>query len=173
VVEPESKPSQASVPEVFSVPRRFDLATVLVAMLAYAVLFAVLHAPGVPRGVIGFVGLFFAVVAVGQAVAIRWQSPRLASMLAATLFWLVVGGVALGTRGGGCEACGVGMMAAVVGPITGYLGGALVGGVFLVSHYLRESKWLGRQSADSTLGEPASPWSDDLEPTDHSAPSAR
>ena len=169
----QSKSSQASVPEVFSVPRRFDLATVLVAMLAYAVLFAVLHAPGVPRGVIGFVGLFFAVVAVGQAVAIRWQSPRLASMIAATLFWLVLGGVALGRGGGGCEVCGVGMMAGVVGPITGYLGGALVGGVFLVSHYLRESKWLGRQGVHPTPGEPASPWSDDLESADESGPEVR
>jgi hypothetical protein len=153
------QPPCDAAPEVFAVSRRFDLATVLVAMLAYACLFSVLRFAGAPPVVIGFVGAFFAVVAVGQAIAIRWQSPRAASIIAGTLYWWALAAVlAFAVAGGACEFCGLSIAAFVLGPATGYLGGALVGGVFLLSHYLRESQLLGRRNHPAAHEE-ESPWS--------------
>lgn len=140
------------------------MATVLVAMLGYALLFTGLRllseVAHFPPAAIGVVGIFFAFVAVGQAVAIPWNSPRTASAVAGVVFWSASAVIAvLSGSEGPCDACAMLVTAAVFGPLTGYLAGALVGGVFLVSHHLREADVFrrvgGREEADA-----ASPWRD-------------
>ena len=153
-----SSPEPVLIPDIFSVSRRFDIATVLVAMFGYAVLFAGLRLiPDFPPAAMGLIGAFFAVIAVGQAVAIRWNSPRAASIVAGAVFWLAVYFIASATYLDGCAACGLLMAALIFGPITGYLAGTLVGGVFLISHHLREANLL-RRRAPQTESNVDSPW---------------
>ena len=153
-------PPPNPTPDVFSVSRRFDLATILVAMLAYALLFAGMRLLRAWPSVIGVVGLFFTVVAAGQAVAIRWNNPRAASVVAGTLFWIafaIVVAVAYGF-GSSCEIAAALVILIMLGPILGYLAGALVGSVFLISHYLRETQTF-RRHAPAKEEEADSPWS--------------
>jgi hypothetical protein len=147
-------------PDVFSVSRRFDMATILVAMVGYAILFGLLRQiPNFPPWAIGAFGLFFAVVAIGQGVAIRWNNPRAASVIAGTVYWIVLALViaAMDTFRNPCELLALIVSALFVGPITGYLAGTLVGGVFLISHYLRESNGL-RRRAPAEEDKFDSPW---------------
>lgn len=158
---PDSSPKL--IPDVFSVSRRFDMATILVAMVGYSILFGGLRLilqiiPDLSSWAIGTFGMFFAVVAIGQAVAIRWNNPRAASVIAGTIFWLVVV-IVTGVldRPPSYWLCGLLFTSLVIGPIAGYLAGTLVGGVFLISHYLRESNGLRRRVPAE--GEDAdSPW---------------
>jgi hypothetical protein len=155
---PPSSPEPVLTPDIFSVSRRFDIATVLVAMFGYAVLFAGLRLiPGFPPAAMGLIGAFFAVIAVGQAVAIRWNSPRAASIIAGAVFWLAIVIIASAAYLDGCAACGLLMGALIFGPITGYLAGTLVGGVFLISHHLREANLFCR-GAPQTDPNADSPW---------------
>ncbi len=158
---PDSSPKLT--PDVFSVSRRFDMATILVAMLGYAILFGLLRQiPNIWPSVIATLGAFFAVVAIGQAVAIRWNNPRAASVIAGTLHWLALCIIAFAVNELGYSIRFDVMMLlcslTLFGPISGYLAGTLVGGVFLISHYLRESNGLRRRApdkdedADSPLG---------------------
>src|SRR5687768_3346239 len=131
-------------PELFSVPRRFDLATILVATTAAAVMFAAMSLANFSATSFGLVAGLFAIVAVGQALgqAFGTKRPRLASILAAICYWTAFGAVVtLWTERGQREPLlailcwGVG--AVVYGVITGYIVGVLVAGVFLASHRLR------------------------------------
>ena len=146
-------------PDVFSVSRRFDMATVLVAMLGYSLLFGAMRMLDAPPMMIAVFGGFFAFIAIGQAVAISTGGPREASIVAGTIFWLVGVAVAVVRLGfpGPCEVLGMLIFATMAGPITGYLAGALVGGVFLVSHYLREADLLRRRVPQSGSDDD-SPW---------------
>jgi erythromycin esterase len=141
------------------------MATILVAMVGYSILFGGLRLilqiiPDLSSWAIGTFGLFFAVVAIGQAVAIRWNNPRAASVIAGTVYWVFVAAVMAVTEGfrNPCEIFAMMALAAFFGPFFGYLAGTLVGGVFLISHYLRESDGLRRrapvedENADSPWG---------------------
>lgn len=151
-------------PDVFSVPRRFDLATVLVAMSAFAILFAGLLLLDASPVVLAFLGGFLALVAAAQWIGSKWNRPRTASIVAGVLIYWIAGAaetyfMPMPPR---MELPQLIAMLLVVGTlsgiIAGYLGGALVGGVFLVSHYLRE--WLGRGKRDlvAERQESESPW---------------
>lgn len=149
-------------PDVFSVPRRFDLATVLVAMSAFAILFAGLLLLDARPSMLAIIGGFIATVGLGQGLAAKWNRPRAASMIAGALFWLLFFAFAMTMAsphaGWPCALVGMVISAVTWGTVTGYLAGALVGGVFLVSHYLRE--WLGRSERDFIAEQPKSesPW---------------
>ncbi len=136
------------------------MATVLVAMLGYSLLFAGMLLLDATPVLIGVFGAFFAFVAVGQALAIRSGKPREASIIAGAVFWVFVA-IAMPLNDGiGLDPCAyvAGILAAVIaGPISGYLAGTLVGGVFLVSHYLREASLLRRRGLQGG-GEEVSPW---------------
>jgi hypothetical protein len=151
-----------SRPDIFSVTRRFDLATVLVAMLGYAILFTVMLLMDAEAWELGVGGSLFAVVAAGQAVAMRWNSPRLASVIAGTAFWFTFAAVAWVnyTDENPCVFVALFLAAAAIGPASGYLVGALVGGVFLISYYLRESAWFSRRQPDEKASRVESPWED-------------
>ncbi len=146
-------------PDIFSVSRRFDMATILVAMGGYALLFGGLHLLGATPETIAAAGVLFAVVAIAQAISIRWGNPRAASIIAGVFFWNVAAAVIL-IRDGNYDSWSIlgGIFAVIaLGPITGYLVGVLVGGVFLIAHYLRQSKAL-RRRIPASEDEPNSPW---------------
>jgi hypothetical protein len=154
-------------PDVFSVSRRFDMATVLVAMLGYSLLFGGMRMLDAPPVMIAVFGAFFAFIAIGQAVAISSGRPREASIIAGAIFWFL--GVAVVVASdlpflNPCAILGMLIFATMAGPITGYLAGALVGGVFLVSHYLRETDLLRRRTPQAN-GDGASPWGPLPQPT--------
>ena len=150
-------------PNVFSVPRRFDLAAVLVAMSAFAILFAGLLLLDASPAVLALLGGFLAIVAAAQWIGSKWNRPRTASIIAGVLvYWVVhIAGAYFSPppRMGWPQAVAVMLFSGTLsGIIAAYLGGALVGGVFLVSHYLRE--WLGRGERDPVAAQPRceSPW---------------
>lgn len=150
--------------DLFSVPRRFDLATVLVAMLGFALLFSGLriYFDATPP-VMAVIGGLFVTVAFGQWAAARRGRPRQASIVAAGIFWFALNlGLLYFGRRHAIDSVGVAAFTAVLYSIpSGYIVGTLVGGVFLVSHHLRERGALRRRDsanqphADSPWDEPA------------------
>ena len=151
-------------PDVFSVPRRFDLATVLVAMSAFATLFAGLLLLNAPPSVPAFFGGFLTLVAAAQWIGNKWNRPRTASIVVGILIYWIAGAAAMffmpaPPRMGLPQLIAMQLFSGTIsGGIAGYLGGTLVGGVFLVSHYLRA--WLGRGEQDRVAErlESESPW---------------
>jgi hypothetical protein len=152
--------AEHEAPDVFSVSRRFDMATVLVAMLGYSLLFGGMLMLDATPALIAIFGVFFAFIAIGQAVAINYGRPREASIIAGSIFWFVGAIIVLSSDNypaSSCAVLGALISAMIAGPISGYLAGALVGGVFLVSHYLREADLL-RRRAPQAGDDDASPW---------------
>jgi predicted lactoylglutathione lyase len=137
------------------------MATILVAMFGYAILFGALSfIPEVSTYLMGLLGLFFAVVAVAQAVFINLGNPRGASIFAGGMFWFLFAVIQVMDDNfplSSCTLLAALSIAAVFGPIAGYLAGTLVGGAFLISHYLRESRLLRRRGTH-TETEADSPW---------------
>jgi hypothetical protein len=120
-----------AAPNIFSVPRRFDMATLLVAMTGFSLLFSGMYlieplTQAGPLGMAVMAGLFVAVT-MGQAVVIDGGDPRIASIIAGGLYWFAVA-IFLGvlTQHSRLDAC---FLAAIVifGPVAGYLAGTLVG----------------------------------------------
>jgi hypothetical protein len=150
-------------PDLFSVPRRFDLFTILVATTAYAVLFASLRLLDFSSARLGVAGGLFAAVAIGQ-VAAKKKSPRVASIYAAVLYWIFVIAISAYIQRDRPRNANLGnvflalvFVAPTWGVITGYVVGVLAAGVFLVSHHLR-TKWsfIAQRRSPSTAHE--SPW---------------
>jgi hypothetical protein len=154
-------------PDLFSVPRRFDLITVLVATTGYALLFTGMRLLDFSAEALGVAGVLFAFVAAGQAATDGRMSPRTASTYAAVVFWclfFVYAGVAWGQ-----DERAPHLIVSVVlhlvlaicyGVLTGYFVGVLAAGVFLVSYHVREKlAFVARRRADAaeTLQE-SSPW---------------
>lgn len=152
-------------PDVFSVPRRFDLATVLVAMSAFAALFSGLLLLDAQPEVLAICGGYLFAVAAGQGIAAKWNRPRTASMLVGILLSFAIGMLQVLTwRHGGLwpiQVIGMAFSSVIWGGLTGYLAGALVGGVFLVSHYLREWLMAGKRTAVAERPESESPWEEE------------
>ncbi|TWU04478.1 hypothetical protein [Stieleria varia] len=124
--------------DLFSFPRRFDLASLLAISTGYSLLFAAVHL--LDGGVyVGFaIGGFLATVAIAQAVLMGGKKPREASVIAGGVYSLTV--IVVGAAFAG--EFGMELMCAIVGglfwgPPAGYLAGTLVGGVFLVADALR------------------------------------
>lgn len=162
-------------PDLFSVPRRFDLATVLVAMLGFAILFAVLRfLDATPRMMAVFGGLF-ATVGFGQWTAARRGRPRQASIVAAGLFWFAYYAwlMFMGRDQAFATLGFAAFVAALYSIPTGYLAGTLVGGVFLVSHHLREHDALRRREASADHPRADSPWDEPTEPLLPEAPTTQ
>lgn len=147
-----------SEPELFSVPRRFDLATILVAMTAAAILFGGMTLLNFPASSFALIAGLFAAVAVGQALGARANRPRAASIIAAVIYWLAIEIVESrdGPENYTENLCWV----PITGVSTGYLAGVLVAGVFLVSHRLRGVLKLGHRRARGETGAGDSPWDD-------------
>ena len=145
-----------SEPELFSVPRRFDLATILVAMTAAAILFGGMTLLNFETSSFAVIAGLFAAVAVGQAVGARANRPRAASIIASVIYWVAIEMVRtrVSHENNTVNLCSAPITAA----LTGYLAGVLVAGVFLVSHRLRGALKLGRRRGRGESGAGDSPW---------------
>jgi hypothetical protein len=133
---------QALAPEVFRVPRRYDLATLLAVTMAYACLFGVLRIVMEPGAVIWIAG-FLTTVGISQAILFGGRCPRAASVLAgmgfmaATIGTLAVMEFQQIVQTGGRFLLSIVVIYVLLGAMLGYFGGVLVAGVFLIAHHLR------------------------------------
>jgi hypothetical protein len=141
-----SSSAESTHPEVYSAPRRFDIFTLMVVTVAYAFLFMLTSIVDTINKTASLwasavIGIFLAYVAVAQIVLFQGRSPRIASMLAgvsAVAIWLLVFVVRFADPVGAPYDLVWGMICSCVwGAPVGYLAGATVGGVFLVSDVLR------------------------------------
>jgi hypothetical protein len=131
---------------VYAMPRRFGLGTILVATAVFAVLFAALEYTRARPWELIFYASFVATVALSQALL--HHAPRWASILAGGVYlplsiwlfgsngrrWGIPRHFRFDPRDG--DVMQVLILAAVIGLLIGYLGGALIAGVFLVSDYI-------------------------------------
>lgn len=125
---------------LYSVPRRFDIATLLVVSLAYSLLFTLLRLLDAPTQVFVFIGMLTVVIGIAQAMFPYGNGPRRASMVAGAAYCGVlslVGGFLSGGFGPG--SCGV-LGSLILGAPLGYLMGAIEAGVFLVADKVRR-RW--------------------------------
>jgi hypothetical protein len=153
--------------KLYSVPRRYDLATLFAVSSAYALLFGVLRLFGAPPVAIGWAGLFISVVGLGQALLFGGRSPRAASVVVGVPVWCAT--VAWMVPRDGWETafreliylpfagicCGV-----IPGAILSYVAGAMVAGVFLVADKVRQRF----EKRNSGKNADASPWAEETEP---------
>ena len=141
-----SSSAEPTRPKVYSAPRRFDIFTLMVVTVAYAFLFMLTSMIGTINKTASFwtssvLGIFLAFVAVAQIVLFQGKAPRLASMLAgvtAVAIWLLVFVVRFSDPLGAPHDLAWGVICSCIwGAPVGYLAGATVGGVFLISDVLR------------------------------------
>jgi hypothetical protein len=149
-------------PDLFSVPRRFDLFTVLVAAAGFAVLFTAMRLLDFRPATMAVLAGLFAVVAFAQAVTHGRFSPRHASMDVTVIYFMILAGAEVLLYGRGNVVIGV-FFSLILGLIVGYLVGVLVAGVFLVSYHLRERFNRPIENASASRQE-HSPW-DETEET--------
>lgn len=145
-VADDGQPRQ-SRPTVYSVPRRYDLATLFIISLAYAILLGTMRLVGASPVTSGHVAGFITWVGIGQALFFRGKRPRLASVAAgavylplAAVIWRVIlkaqannvviaDEIEFAVRAAYCLVIG--------GAIYGYFAGVLVGAVFLFADLAR------------------------------------
>jgi hypothetical protein len=133
----------AKTSELYSAPRRFDLATIFVVTAAYSILFGAMSAFNDYFGPITktAVGLLVTIVAVTQAFYKDTANPRGVSVvtgaIAQTMVMILIEIFAprLFPEPGLFVVIFYGMLG---GAVSGYLAGVLVGGVFLVADALRK-----------------------------------
>ena len=135
---------RSSPARVYSVPRRYDLATLFAVTLAYAILFALLRVFHATPGVMLATGAFIALVGLGQALLFKGSAPRAASALVGMIVWGIAPFVfGLMLSGPGLSYRDVERMMyaapfeAIGGALLGYVTGVAVGGVFLIADYIR------------------------------------
>ncbi len=124
---------------VYSVPRRYDLATMFVVSTAYAVLFAGMRMLEWPMEMSLTTGLFITLVGLGQALLFGGKSPRLASVVVGYAFG-VGGYLFIVWEDAGYVPAEYFFGSLLVGlwwlPL-GYLAGVLIGSVFMAAEKLR------------------------------------
>jgi hypothetical protein len=139
--------------ELYSAPRRFDLATIFVVTAAYSLLFGIMTALGASPVLKIMFGGLVTIVAVAQALFLKVANPRGVSIVAGAIahtfislvVWFVDPDVFFRSL-----FLTVFINGAFGGIVLGYLAGVMVGGVFLVADKLR-----------TKFGRPP----DDVEPT--------
>ena len=150
-------------PKLYSAPRRFDLATMLVVTTAYAVLFACMKALNFDVVPFAIIAGFITFVGVAQSLLNHWHRPRLVSCLtgvfvyAAFVVWKYI-------EAGRNPYFGTMVYGLILsGAFMGYFCGLLVGGVFLISEFLRTTL-LGSapsQEHEQEYAPEESPWTHD------------
>ncbi len=131
--------------EGYGAPRVFDLFTLLAVTLAFALLFGGLQLlePMLQGGVESLsivLGVFVTGVAVFQMLLWGGKKPRLASLVAGPILWVAIFVIygAIESRGRFDPLAVFGALcSSVLGVPAGYIGGALVAGVFLIADFLR------------------------------------
>lgn len=154
--------------EGYGAPRVFDLFTLMAVTLAFALLFALLRllqpAFGGDLGGIAFaISGFVTLTALAQMLLFKGNKPRLSSILAGPVVWLVVGitfSLIAAPRDRVAASIGV-ICSTFVGLPAGYLGGAMVAGVFLLADQFRR-RFMNSPSEDPVNDDAI--WNDDSEP---------
>jgi hypothetical protein len=149
-------------PQVFGVPRRYDLATLMAVTLAYACLFGALRALSWPPKAMVWTAGFLTVIGAAQALLFGGKRPREASYLTGIGFMLVVMVMERGLPRFWVDVFFVPILffctIVLPGLVLGYAGGVIVAGVFLVAHHLRSGLrrfWGSRPAAgDESRPEP-------------------
>jgi hypothetical protein len=150
--------SQATPTKIYSVPRRFDLATIFVVTLAYSLLFGMMKAISFPPIASAIVAGFISIVAAAQAFLFRGKQPRTASIIAGALTYsLAIAAVwiASGPRIYATSELLISASFTIAGgAFLGYLAGVIIGGVFLVADKLRNrlSRRQAGLNSDATAG---------------------
>jgi hypothetical protein len=142
--------------KIYSVPRRYDLATLFVVSLAYALLFGFMRAAGLPPLGFAIVAGFVSVVGLGQAILFRGKAPRKASavcgiavFLAVQLPIVVVDALSRPWDLLLLVLCCSPFSVVLPGAALGYGAGVLIGGVFLVADAVRNALRGFRQPRNS------------------------
>jgi hypothetical protein len=132
--QPVAQP-QAPTPEVASVPRRYGPGTLLVITTAYALLFAGFKA--IEADQVWWIGTAVFLTGIGIAQVIGGpKNARPASALAGAVLLPVILATTAAYYNGMPADGGVGLLcAALFGGPLGYIGGVLVGGIFLLMGY--------------------------------------
>lgn len=127
--------------KIYSVPRRFDLATIFVVTLAYSLLFGAMSAVSFPPVASAMVAGFILIVGVAQALLFGGKKPRTASIIAgAAIYSIAMLGVwiAQGPRlYSSWQMLVPATFMVASGGMLGYIAGVVIGGVFLVADKLR------------------------------------
>lgn len=137
LMRPLFDPTRAS--GIYSVPRRFDLATIFVVTAAYSILLGALTALDATPIIKTIVAGFVTIVAVAQASLEKRIHPRGTSILAGSIaFSIIVAIVWLELRRHvPIPYIAVAIAGVLIGGFFGYLTGTVVGGVFLIADILR------------------------------------
>lgn len=131
--------------KVYSAPRRFDLATIFVVIIFYSCLLGLFVGFGVPDEITLSILGFLTVIAVAQPVMFGGRKPRLASVVVGGLAWPVLFILTTFMSGRMVPTSAVlfgGLCSIPIGLMFGYLGGATVGGVFLIADLVRRGRGL-------------------------------
>jgi len=131
----------ATTSELYSAPRRFDLATIFVVTAAYSLLFGGLTALDASPAVKIILGGVVTIVAAAQALFLQVANPRGVSIVAGAVAYTFFSWILWFVDP---SAFPVSFLFVTVfngmigGAILGYLAGVMVGGVFLVADILRQ-----------------------------------
>ncbi len=130
--------------KVYSVPRRYDLATLFAVSLAYSLAFGVMRMCNLSATAFAAVAAFVTCVGLGQAILFKGEAPRAASLLVGMAF-CPVAAVAVAVQGAGpdvgrvvAEMVPFALILSIPGAFAGYFTGVAVGGVFLIAEYVRK-----------------------------------
>ncbi len=143
--------------ESYGAPRVFDLFTLLAITLAFALLLASLRLikpllPAELETVAITLGGFVSGIAIFQLALWGGKKPRLASLVAGPILWcLIFAAFTLGHPQNLLNPAVLmsGVCSSILGIPTGYLGGAMVAGVFLVADFFRTKYLRKPRSVDS------------------------
>jgi hypothetical protein len=144
-------------PKTYSVPRRFDLATLFIVTLAYSLLFALMGSLQFPPAASVAAGAFITIVGAAQAVLYGGRRPRAASIWTGAVLYCIP--VLAGLIGAGPMALAGGSfffiaMQACMGGFLGYIAGTCVGGVFLLADVARRRFRRDEEQADDAAASP-------------------
>jgi hypothetical protein len=127
--------------KIYSVPRRFDLATIFVVTLAYSLLFGLMSTLSFPPSASAMVAGFILIVGAAQAVLFGGKKPRTASIIAGAAIYSVAMIAVWFANGPRLYSSWQILVPATFmvasGGMLGYIAGVVIGGVFLVADKLR------------------------------------
>ncbi len=128
--------------KLYSVPRRFDLATIIVVTIAYALLFATLRLMRCQPIAFVVVAGFITCVGIGQALFFGGKRPRISSVLVGVVCLVgtcMVFALFRGWPRFDVRTAALALRSAIAGAFSGYTAGVIVGSVFLISDVMRKS----------------------------------
>ena len=129
---------------VYSVPRRYDLATLFAVSLAYSLAFGAMRLCQFSATAFAIVAAFVTCVGLAQALLFKGQAPRAASLLVGMAFgptyavFVAVLGAGPDVGRAVAEILPLALFLAIPGAMIGYATGVAVGGIFLIAEYVRK-----------------------------------